>query len=311
MSVLEDKKIIKEIECGSNFGYVINDNEYFAGTDYKVLLNQNKENFINCIKLLYNGKIMLYYTTYDYVPLSEILDGISSEKLLNIIINMFGELIDIQNNGFLQCQNIDISWNKIFVDLKTLKIRFVYLPVSCRSFVSDEAFQSTLRSNIVKLIDNVLYDKNDIIRDFTVDLSNGMINMETLYNKYKEVNLPTTGNTGNSILVSMLNSGQPDTFKLVTMNAPLYKEYILNGPCTIIGKNPEVVDVPITFNDMISRKHCSIYIENGQCSIEDEDSSNGTYINGNRIAPHIRVPLNIGDIVRMANSDFQLVEGRL
>ena len=62
---------------------------------------------------------------------------------------------------------------------------------------------------------------------------------------------------------------------------------------------------------MISRKHCSIHIENGQCSIEDEDSSNGTYINGKRIAPHIRVPLNIGDIVRMANSDFQLVEGRL
>jgi hypothetical protein len=50
----------------------------------------------------------------------------------------------------------------------------------------------------------------------------------------------------------------------------------------------------------ISRRHCTVHqVGDGQFTLEDHESSNGTYINGKRIMPHQRYPLNAGDRIRM------------
>ena len=48
-----------------------------------------------------------------------------------------------------------------------------------------------------------------------------------------------------------------------------------------------MVDAVVSYNNMISRKHCTVMKENGIYQIEDEGSSNGTYVNGARLMPHI------------------------
>ena len=95
--------------------------------------------------------------------------------------------------------------------------------------------------------------------------------------------------------------------KLVAMNAPEYFEIQLDRPKVVIGKKQGMVDAVVSYNNMISRKHCTVMKENGIYQIEDEGSSNGTYVNGARLMPHRPVMIKRGDIIRMANSDFQLV----
>lgn len=44
----------------------------------------------------------------------------------------------------------------------------------------------------------------------------------------------------------------------------------------------------------------------GQWEIVDLDSTNGTFVNGNRLSPNVPVVFSIGDIVRIANLDFKV-----
>lgn len=68
--------------------------------------------------------------------MSTMFDGISADILVNVVVNMFGSVVEVRNNGFLQSQNIDISWDKIFVDQNTLKVKLVYLPINVKAFDS-------------------------------------------------------------------------------------------------------------------------------------------------------------------------------
>lgn len=303
MYTLRDNGIVDEMKCGNNFSYILQDNKYFMGTDYKVLQSQTNGIFIPCMKMLFNGKIQLYYLTDEYSPMSTMLKGIKSDMLINIIVNLFGSVVEVKNNGFLSSQNIDVSWDKIFVDATTLQVKLVYLPVNVKVFDSFAEFQSELRSGFIKLINNVIQETNDRISKFNADLANGSMTIEEIFNKYKGAGMAP-------IIQREKQEGRKQEekkLKLVAMNAPQYFEVVLDGKKNVLGKKKDLVDIVIDFNNMISRKHCCIEVEDGIYYVKDEGSSNGTYVNGVKLVPFRRKEIGRGDIIRLANSDFQLV----
>lgn len=301
---LIDRGIIEEIECGNNFAYVLQDNNSFGSTDYKVLQSQTNGVFVPCMKMMYNGRIQIYYITDDYRPMSTMFAGITPDILINIVVNMFGNVVEVRNNGFLSSQNIDISWDKIFVDPATLKVKLVYLPVNIKVFDSYAEFQSELRSGLIKLINKVIDDSSDRLDKFVPDLANGSMSVEDIYNKYKGAGMMPLKTQANNTVKSVTGN---TVLKLVAMNAPQYFETVLDRDKIILGKKAGLVDVEITFNKMISRKHCSITRNNGNYYIADEGSANGTYVNRVRLVPHQQHVIKRGDVIRMADSDFQIV----
>lgn len=303
MYTLKDNGVIQEIESGNNFGYVLEESKHFVSTDYKVLQSQTNGIFVSCMKMTYNGKVELYYMTDEFRPMSTMFAGIKPDILINIIVNMFGSVVEVKNNGFLSSQNIDVSWDKIFVDPLTLKVKLVYLPVNVKVFDSYAQFQSELRSSIVKLIGKLISDPSERLEKFVADLTNGSMPIEDIYNKYKSVNADPLVNTER--IPKEKRSEVP--LKLVAMNAPEYFEVVFDRNRIVLGKKQEIVDVAITFNKMISRKHCSVACHDGNYFIADEGSLNGTYVNQVRLTPHQPVPIKRGDIIRMADSDFQIV----
>lgn len=293
MYSLKDNGVIQEVTCGNNFEYILEQNSHFVDTDYKVLQSQTNEIFIPCMKMTRNGKTDLYYVTNDYRPMSSMFIGITADTLFTVIINLFASVIEVKNNGFLTCQSIDLSWDKIFVEQNTLKVKLIYLPLSVKAFDSYAEFESELRSSIVKLINRIISESNDRIDQFVSDLCNGSLSLEDVYNRSRNAGTPPPN---------------VDTcIKLVAMNAPSYFELIVDKDNVLIGKKQELVDKVISFNNMISRKHCRITSSNGLFYINDEGSANGTYVNGSRLIQGQKSQINRGDIIRLADSDFQIV----
>ena len=305
MYTLKDNGVIYEIECGNNFGYVLEESRSFVSTDYKVLQSQTSGIFVQCMKMLYNGKLELYYITDDYRPMSTMFAGITPDILINIVVNMFGSVVEVRSNGFLSSQNIDVSWDKIFVDPSTLKVKLVYLPVNVKVFDSYAEFESELRSSIIKLINKVLTSSNTRLEKFVSDLANGSMSIESIYNKFRGANMSPLIPPSQNEYIGQVQNGR--TLKMVAMNAPDYFEFMIDRDEILIGKKQEIVDIVIPFNKMISRKHCKIKKNNGIYFISDEGSANGTYVNRVRVSPNQPVAINKGDIIRLANSDFQLV----
>ncbi len=78
----------------------------------------------------------------------------------------------------------------------------------------------------------------------------------------------------------------------------------INKPVFRIGKEKSYVDYFIGDNTAISRSHANIHCENGEYFVEDTNSTNHTYVNGNIVVSNVKTKIANGDKVRLANEDF-------
>lgn len=302
MYSLKDNGVIGEVTFGNNFEYVLEDNSHFVKTDYKVLQSQTNGIFVQCMKIMRNGRTDLCYLTSKYRSLSSMFSNITADTLITIATNLLASVIEVRSNGFLACQCIDLSWDKIFVEPSTLKVKLVYLPLSVKMFESYSEFESELRSGLFKLINTLNIDMSERLSQFGQDLCNGSLPIEDVYSRIKQ---GAGSVTGVSPYTEMPEAEEP--LKLVALNLPGHFEIVLDRDDLLIGKVQELVDRVITFNNAISRKHCRIVHVNGGYFISDEGSMNGTFVNGSKVLPGQCCRINKGDIISLANSDFQIM----
>lgn len=309
MNALIEKNYIKEMECGSNFSYVLSDNSTFLSTEYKVLQSQANSCFVKCMKMMFNGKVQLYYLTKGLKSFASMIPSLDAESFLTIVANLLSDIIDVKHNGFLSCQNIDIAFERIYVDPATHKVSLVYLPLSKRIYDDNSSFENEIRTGLVKLISGVSTLSTPKTMQFSADLSNGTLSIEDLFARIKG---------GKSIGGGQSRIGQTDVgggkagsglLRIIAMNTPTRVEIAVTKDEFIIGKKAELCDGVIDFNKMISRSHCRINKKGSQYTITDLQSANGTYVNKVKLQPNQPHPINNGDVIRLANSDFQVSIG--
>ena len=304
MNVLAENNYIKEMECGSNFSYILSDNSTFLSTEYKVLQSQANSCFVKCMKIMYNGKVQLYYLTKGLKTFASMLPTLDSESFLTIVANLLSDIIDVKLNGFLSCQNIDIAFERIYVDPATYKVSLVYLPLSKRIFDDNSSFENEVRTGLVKLISGISTLSSPKTTQFSADLSNGTLSIEDLFARIKG---------GKSLNVGTSSDNQcqegPAVLRIIAMNAPSRVEITVTKDEFVIGKKAELCDGVIGFNKMISRSHCRINRRGNQYTITDLQSANGTYVNRVRLQPNQPHPIKNGDVIRLADSDFQVSMG--
>lgn len=303
MNRLLESGQLQEMTCGSNFAYVVNDHTSFLPTEYKVLQSQGSNSFIKCMKMLFNGKVQLYYLTEGYRPLSSLLPKIDAENFMVVVSNILADVLEVKNNGFLYCANIDISFEKIFVDPTTYKVKLVYVPLKSRLFDDISAFENDLRTSLVKIISGISTLSSSKTIQLSAYLQDGTLSMESLYNKVK-------GGSVTEYSDVRKTPGKDTTdvrMRIVALNAPMRVEIEVTKDEFVLGKKQGVVDGVISFNKMISRSHCKIIRSGKQYAIVDLQSQNGTFVNKVRLQPNRPCNIKNGDIVRMANSDFQVI----
>lgn len=72
-----------------------------------------------------------------------------------------------------------------------------------------------------------------------------------------------------------------------------------------VGKERARVDFCIPDNNNISRTHVNIVCRGGAYFIVDNNSTNFTFVNGNKITPGQEVRLNSGDKIKLADEEFE------
>ena len=335
MNLLVEKGVLQEIDCGSgnnNFAYILNDNSLFLSTEYKVLQSQLDAGLVRCMKMLYNGKIELYYLVENSRPFSAMLSRLEPEQFMIIAGNLLDGIIDVKSNGFLSCNNIDSTFEHIFVDQATLKVKLVYLPISQHEYQDDETFENALRTRLIQVISRIPRLSSSVkTTQLMADLQNGMLSIEEIFGRVgKEAKPPIPApvpadptypddlgggkwffrpNYLTSASVNPdLNPGQSGaaTLRLIAIGAPAPFEIAVTRSDFVIGRK-ETNDGVIAYNNMIGRTHCKVIKNGEQYLLIDLQSVNGTFVNGKRLQPNDPKALNNGDVIRLANSDFKVV----
>lgn len=114
----------------------------------------------------------------------------------------------------------------------------------------------------------------------------------------------------------------PDSAFLLILNAPgPSKRFALNQMRQVLGRNdPPMIKVDIDLSayelgdtPMISRRHAEIQWVNGTLQIVDLRSSNGTFVDGQKLTspgknqPSLPATLKIGSKVNLANLEFEVI----
>jgi hypothetical protein len=99
---------------------------------------------------------------------------------------------------------------------------------------------------------------------------------------------------------------------LVLRGLKLNVEYPLYEGLNFIGRADEKpVDIDLEEQEppdriWSSRQHAVINFEGGVLTIEDLNSSNGTFVNRTRIYPNQKRPLNVGDIIQIGTVQMRI-----
>lgn len=294
--------VITEMKCGVNFAYILNDKELFLSTQYKVLLSKSDDCFVKCMRMLYNGNIQLYYIPGTYQPLHQLIPGLDVKRFINVITNLFQDITDVKSNGFLSCQNIDISFEHIYVDPKTYKVRLVYLPLNQPIFEDYSLFESLLRTELIKVITNTASLLSPRMYQFADKLADVTLGLEESMQWLKSGETAAPGSNG------QLDSGavHKKGLYLVSMDIKHPLEIHVNKDEFLIGRKSSIVDGVIELNKMIGRVHCKINKTDKGYIVTDLNSANGTYVNQKRLVSNQEALLQDGDVLRLANSDFKV-----
>lgn len=286
---------ITEFNYDSNIAYLFDDYSLFSETGYKFLQTQ-EEFFVPCKGLMFNGKKKLIYFTENYKCLKDIINSFDIKKTLSILMLLVKTVINIKNIGFLPCDNINISLDRIFWDIKGKSIKLIYLPIN-KKISANKEYEDVLKRLIVETISsNMSFSirKSSLITEWFLDEN---ISLEDLYRKLYEVyKLEIEGVDHEAV--------KPEYKKqLFLTNVADGKKLIINKNDFIIGKSANS-DGVITGNGAVSRKHCKIIICDDKFSVIDLESSNGTYLNDLKLSPNEAYQLHNGDKLRLANSKW-------
>jgi pSer/pThr/pTyr-binding forkhead associated (FHA) protein len=94
----------------------------------------------------------------------------------------------------------------------------------------------------------------------------------------------------------------PISTSVLRLSFPTGNVEVPAGTSLLLGRDPGESLVAAAFSEFenVSRRHATVTVDDGgHASIRDEHSTNGTFVNGDRVLPGVAVRLADGDVVRL------------
>lgn len=240
---------------------------------------------------------------------------------------------DVYNNG-LNVNSVRFNMDDVYINEMTKEMYFIYFPIVGGQESAD----------IVGFIENIIYTMTPIINEDTNYISRFMYYVRSFHGfngnaiekyisreeravvnvlKNKAVTMQqtmqqqimqqamqgsmdgTTVLSDDGISVQQIQQMQPVNYHFASLTRQVTGEKIeLGKPSFVLGKNPEKSDYAVADNTNISRVHAVITTRNGRYYVMDQNSTNGTFINGRIIKAGQETEILPGDCLMLANEEF-------
>lgn len=240
---------------------------------------------------------------------------------------------DVYNNG-LNVNSVCFNMDDVYINEMTKEMYFIYFPIVGGQESAD----------IVGFIENIIYTMTPVINEDTNYISRFMYYVRSFHGfngnaiekyisreeravvnvlKNKAVTMQqtmqqqimqqamqgsmdgTTVLSDDGISVQQIQQMQPVNYHFASLTRQVTGEKIeLGKPSFVLGKNPEKSDYAVADNTNISRVHAVITMRNGRYYVMDQNSTNGTFINGRIIKAGQETEILPGDCLMLANEEF-------
>ena len=144
-------------------------------------------------------------------------------------------------------------------------------------------------------------EKGSIPKGNNLNHTGNEYNLDRKVSPVKDVRTELLCDNGND---TVLLKDTPDFPYLLGKNDGINMKIVINKSSFLIGRLKEEVDYEIK-NSSVSKIHTEIIKRDGTYFIKDLNSSNGTYVNSERLKSNFEVEIKNHDIIRIANIEFE------
>jgi CRP-like cAMP-binding protein len=103
-------------------------------------------------------------------------------------------------------------------------------------------------------------------------------------------------------VVQLVHTGSGMSFPLSGQS-----EFLVGRPDPVTGINPEINLGPLDVTRSLSRRHAKVVVQDGKIFLrEDVGTTNGTFVNGERLRTGEAVPLKPGDKIRFGSVEIEV-----
>ncbi len=304
MQGLSEQGLFTEMDCAQNRAYILNQQQSFSLTGYRVLQSNEKNCFVKCARLMYNGKIKIVYFTAPYETLEETAGRLTPDHFMTVAANLLGAVLEVMNNGFLSCTDIDIAPDRIYIEPQTLTVRIICLPLNSMSIQQRPAeFLSGLRSMLFQFIQSCpQLAGSPQVSEWAGALLNGTVTLQELCGR-----LSGRGNTAQPAEPGSAPAQPP----LHLVGTGFQISFRITQPVFRLGRKDNN-DGIVNCSKAVSREHCKIIFRGGSYLIMDLNSKYGTFVRqteadsyGDRLAAFEEVALQNGSYIKLADVEFR------
>lgn len=286
------------------------DEDSLSTLEYKVLMNLEKGDFLSAYLMKQNGRQQLLYVIPGSFHTLETIGCSLEPKMLFYVIDTIDRLcMEIESNGFLKIEHLDMNLRHIVLDMNSGKIQMIYLPVINNVTVMLNK-DSILREMAKELVaHNVNLRVSTRIQQLHTDLMDSRIAFSLILEKIRSGAYDKEmyfDEKGTMVVKQQTAPGKRIPYLVVVENQMRLE---INRPDYVLGKSRDMADGIIYNHSAVSRKHCRIIEEKGCYYIQDLGSTNGTYVNDRYIMENARVRLHNEDRIRLAECDLIFYEG--
>ncbi|MDO4466551.1 MAG: FHA domain-containing protein [Bacillota bacterium] len=148
---------------------------------------------------------------------------------------------------------------------------------------------------------NMFIQNNDFEKDLGIYDEVGIGDFAFLREEKEEV---VEEEEDNTLIYNPSSNYATETFATIS-RVSTGEMMIVDSDEFILGKSKKIVGFTIVGNQTISRKHACISKKEDDYYISDLESVNHTYVNGRKVKLNKEVQLFDGDIIQLANEDFE------
>ena len=246
---------------------------------------------------------------------------------------------DVYNNG-LNVNSVRFNMDDVYINEMTKEMYFIYFPIvrgqesaDIVGFIENIIYTMTPVINedtnyisrfmyyvrsfhgfngnaIEKYISREERAVVNVLKNKAVTMQQQIMQQQTMQQQIMQQVMQgsmdgTTVLSDDGISVQQIQQMQPVNYHFASLTRQVTGEKIeLVKPSFVLGKNPEKSDYAVADNTNISRVHAVITMRNGRYYVMDQNSTNGTFINGRIIKAGQETEILPGDCLMLANEEF-------
>lgn len=246
---------------------------------------------------------------------------------------------DVYNNG-LNVNSVRFNMDDVYINEMTKEMYFIYFPIvrgqesaDIVGFIENIIYTMTPVINedtnyisrfmyyvrsfhgfngnaIEKYISREERAVVNVLKNKAVTMQQQIMQQQTMQQQIMQQVMQgsmdgTTVLSDDGISVQQIQQMQPVNYHFASLTRQVTGEKIeLGKPSFVLGKNPEKSDYAVADNTNISRVHAVITMRNGRYYVMDQNSTNGTFINGRIIKAGRETEILPGDCLMLANEEF-------